>query len=236
MRVIPALQIEAGSCVTGAAYTAPEERFLDEEPSSVARRLEAQGAAAIHLVDGDGVRAGRLVSFLDLIDVLMAVAVPVQVEAGLRASEEIAEVLSRGAAAAVVDVDAVSQEHLERAMDLFGPRLVPSISLATDPERLGAVVERSRRAGAARVLCVDRARAGTLAGPAMDRFGRAASFGLPILASGGIGSAAHIRALARVPGVEGVVVHRAVAEHRLLLPEAIRAADLGPEPGTAGVE
>jgi phosphoribosylformimino-5-aminoimidazole carboxamide ribotide isomerase len=50
--------------------------------------------------------------------------------------------------------------------------------------------------------------------------------GIPVLASGGVGSVAHIAALAAVAdaGIEGVVVGRALYTGAVTLAEAIRAA------------
>lgn len=227
MLVIPAIHLHGGVCTGTLPGSRTPEELLDRQPSSWARWLERAGAPAIHLVDGDGERAGRLVQFLDLLDVLMAVAVPVQVSAGLRARSEIAQVLSRGAARVTVDASRIPSPDLERLIDDFGERLVPAIACTPGADGRAPVQEhlgRLRQAGAARVLCEVPERTGTLAGAAVDLYADLAEAGLPLIASGGVGSLDHFGALARLPHLEAVIVHRAVWEGRFALPEAQIAA------------
>jgi phosphoribosylformimino-5-aminoimidazole carboxamide ribotide isomerase len=48
--------------------------------------------------------------------------------------------------------------------------------------------------------------------------------GLPVIASGGVGTLDHLRALAREPGVVGAIVGRALHERRFTLAQAREAA------------
>jgi phosphoribosylformimino-5-aminoimidazole carboxamide ribotide isomerase len=80
----------------------------------------------------------------------------------------------------------------------------------------------------AALLYTDISRDGTEAGPNVAATADLARrCGLPVLASGGVGSAAHIAALAAVAdaGIEGVVVGRALYTGAVTLPDAMRAAE-----------
>jgi phosphoribosylformimino-5-aminoimidazole carboxamide ribotide isomerase len=91
-----------------------------------------------------------------------------------------------------------------------------------------ALARAAREAGGvAALLYTDVGRDGTEQGPnvaATAALARGA--GIPVLASGGVGSVAHVAALAAVAeaGIEGVVVGRALYTGAVRLPDAIRAA------------
>ncbi len=80
-------------------------------------------------------------------------------------------------------------------------------------------------AGARALLYTDIARDGTGEGPNLDAteaLARAVP-GTEVIASGGIGSLAHLRALAQRPVITSVVVGRALYEGRFTVAEALAA-------------
>ena len=81
------------------------------------------------------------------------------------------------------------------------------------------------RAGAGTIIYTDIARDGTQGGPnvwSTEAVARAA--GIPVFASGGVGSLEDIRQLAAVPGVEGVIVGRALYTGAVSLRAALAEA------------
>ena len=223
MPLIPALEIRAGSLARPLMRPAGEE---ESDPAAAARRLQREGATALHVVDVDGALSGHEAQFLDLIDVLMAVSIPVQVGGGLRSLEAVGRILSRGAARAVVGTAAWDEDGRTKLVERFGDRLVVAVDL-----RRGEVVldgrrrstgcrgethlEALHRSGVGRALVTDLDRAGTLAGPDADLWARMAGVGLPLLAAGGVATRAQAAALGALGGIEALVVGRAVAEGSL---------------------
>lgn len=234
MLVIPSIRVQGGACIGDLPESGAPDALADREPSSWARWLERCGAPALHVVDCDGEAAAGQMQFLDLIDVLMAVGIPVQISAGLQRRDDIAQVLSRGAARVTIDADRMPGADLEHLLDDFGDRLVPSLACTDEPrgrETACASLAALQRLGAARVLCSVPARAGTMAGVALDLYTDLAAMGLPLIASGGVGSLGDVSDLAGLPGVEAVIVDRAVREGRFTLPAAQIAADVGAREG-----
>ena len=88
------------------------------------------------------------------------------------------------------------------------------------------MVETARRAadaGAAAVLYTDVSRDGTEQGPNVDDTAALArAVRVPVLASGGVAGLEDLRRLARVPGVAGTVVVRALYTGALDLTQALR--------------
>jgi phosphoribosylformimino-5-aminoimidazole carboxamide ribotide isomerase len=81
--------------------------------------------------------------------------------------------------------------------------------------------------GVAGLLYTDVSRDGTEQGPNVEATAALArEAGMPVLASGGVGSVEHIAALAAVAGagIEGVVVGRALYTGAVSLPDAMRVA------------
>lgn len=225
MPLIPILEIRAGVVARPLIRPGLEE---EADPAAVARRLQREGATALHVVDVDGALAGGEAQFLDLIDVLMAVSIPVQVGGGLRTPEAIGRILSRGAARAVVGTAAWDEAGRARLVERFGDRLVVAVDLrrgevVLDGRRRAtrcrgeSLLEALRRDGVARALVTDLDRAGTLAGPDPALWVRLAGVGPPLMASGGLATRSQAMELAALAGVEDLLVGRAVAEGSLSL-------------------
>ena len=199
------------------------------DPVALVRSYVDAGARLVHVVDLDGARSGR--TRPELVRTLAEVAAPARIQAsgGVRSPKSAVELLEAGAERVVVATAAfAAADGMETFSQLLGRRLVVAIDC-----RGGRVVtsgwlrdttltpeEAARRcaaAGVERVLCSAVDRDGTLQGPDLDLLARVQErSGAPVLAAGGIGSAADIAAVARI-GCEGVVVGRALLEGRVPL-------------------
>src|SRR6185295_12652743 len=86
----------------------------------------------------------------------------------------------------------------------------------SDVDVADAVADLSER-GASRFLCTAIEVDGTMEGPALGELNRIAiATSAQVIASGGVGDLSHLETLARdaSPNVEGVIVGRALYEHR----------------------
>jgi phosphoribosylformimino-5-aminoimidazole carboxamide ribotide isomerase len=96
---------------------------------------------------------------------------------------------------------------------------------ATDRSALDVAREASE-AGAAALLYTDIARDGTQRGPNLDALAAVAhATPTPVIASGGIASRDHVRAVARIDGVEAAIVGQALYQGTLTLRDATEAAE-----------
>lgn len=62
MLVIPAIDIKNGKCVRLTQGDFNREKIYADNPVTVARQWEIQGAQMLHIVDLDGAKDGRLVN------------------------------------------------------------------------------------------------------------------------------------------------------------------------------
>jgi phosphoribosylformimino-5-aminoimidazole carboxamide ribotide isomerase len=235
--VIPAVDLRDGRCVRLREGRADAETVFSDDPVAVATRWAALGGARLHVVDLDGAFAGAPRQAALVAKLVAAVApMPVEAGGGLRDAAAVEAMLETGVRWAVVGTRAVldpafladiCRRHPDRvivAVDARGDRV--AVKGWTETTVLG-VVEAGRRAldaGAAALLYTDVSRDGTEQGPNVeDTAALARAVALPVLASGGVGTLDDIRRLARLPGVTGVVVGRALYTGAVTLPDAIAA-------------
>ena len=236
MIVIPAIDIRGGRCVRLVQGRADRETVFADAPVEMARRWQSAGARRLHIVDLDGAFVGRPAQ-ADLVgEVASAVSIPVEVGGGLRDISAVGSALGTGARWAVLGTRAaLDPAFLGQACRSFPDQIIVAVDavdgrVAVDGWQrvleLDAVglARRAARAGAAAILYTDIGRDGTEGGPNLRSTERmAGAAGVPVLASGGVGSVDDLRLLAAIPGVIGAVVGRALYTGAVDLAAAVEA-------------
>ena len=236
MLVIPAIDIRGGRCVRLLQGRAEHETVFGDDPVQMARRWEAEGAPRLHVVDLDGAFAGRPAQSGLLREIVAAVAIPIEIGGGLRDLDAVEAALAAGARWVVLGTRvALDPAFLAEACQRFPDRVIAAVD-ATDGRvavdgwtrvldlDAMALARGAADAGAAAVLYTDIARDGTERGPNVWSTARVAqAAGIPVLASGGVGSLDDLCQLAAIPGVEGAVVGRALYTGAVDLGAALRA-------------
>jgi cyclase len=210
-RVIPCLDVRDGRVVKGVRFLGIRDAG---DPVECAHRYDAQGADEITLLDITASHEGRGT----LLDVVARTAdatfVPLTVGGGVRAEDDVRSLLAAGADKVSINTAAVkTPELLRRCSDAWGSQ---AIVVAIDAKRradgrgwevfvhggrtgtgLDVVrwAEEAATLGAGEVLLTSMDRDGTLAGYDLE-LTRAVSDAVPVpvIASGGVGSAEHLRA------------------------------------------
>jgi phosphoribosylformimino-5-aminoimidazole carboxamide ribotide isomerase len=235
--VIPAVDLREGRCVRLRKGRLDAETVFSEDPIAMAERWVGAGAERLHVVDLDGAFAGAPRQTALIAKIVEAVRpVPVEVGGGLRDLAALETVLDAGVAWTVIGTRAaVDAAFLAEAGRRFGERIIVAADARGDRVAIRGwtetgeltVVELARRArdaGAVAVLYTDVSRDGTELGPNVEATAALAmTVGLPVLASGGVGSVDDLVRLARVPGVLGTVVGRALYTGAIALPDALVA-------------
>lgn len=223
MIIIPAIDIHDGRCVRMARGASRPEVVYADDPAEIAVGWVRQGARWLHVIDLDGMVAGRPMQ-LDVVRPVAAVGVPIQLGGGFRTLDAIEAGLSVGVERVLLD--GISPALAQQASRNFGERVACLLAvrngrLAADawPDTVAAnPISRGKAlvaAGILRFIYVDVARDGTLNGPdipPLEAFSQAVA--VPVIAAGGVGSQADLDALKRI-GLEGVIVGRALYEGRL---------------------
>ena len=232
MILYPAIDVLGGRAVRLVRGDFDDPNVYAEDPMAAAHQWVSQGAQALHVVDLDGARAGAPVNVHQVRAILDTVDVPVQVGGGLRSADAVADVLEAGATRAVVGTAAHRDpEFLDDVLAAHGERVAVAVdvrdgevsaagwteSTDTAPE---AVLRSLAAQGVRTVVYTDVDRDGTLSGPDVDTLaGVLEAWSGRILYSGGVGSLAHLEALASLP-LDGVIVGKALYEGRFTIVEA----------------
>lgn len=235
MIVYPAIDIRDGRCVRLLRGDYDRETVYGDDPAAMAQRWIDEGASWLHVVDLDGARAG-VPQNQAAVAKIAALGVPVQFGGGIRSIDSAAAILGAGVRRIVLGTVAVEQPDLVReAVERFGDAVAVGVDtrngmVATrgwfDTTQVSAadLVQAMAGAGVRSFICTDIARDGTLAGPNAELLATLAARDQgEIIASGGIGRAEDLRAVARA-GVAGVIVGRAIYEGTVRLADALAIA------------
>ena len=244
MQIWPAIDLLGGKCVRLQQGDYARETVFSDDPAGVARQFAADGAQHLHLVDLDGARAGRPANLDAVRAILAAVDMECELGGGVRDEATIESLLELGLSRLVLGTSALKRpEWFCEMCERFPNRLALGIDarnglVATDgwleTSSVAAVQLAKQFEGAplAAIIYTDIATDGMLAGPnvaAMQEMQAATATHAnmtPVIASGGVTTAADVTALAAA-GLAGAIVGRALYAGTLTLRDALEAAHRG---------
>ncbi len=216
-RIIPCLDVDNGRVVKGVQFVDIRDAG---DPVEVARRYDAQGADELVFLDISASHEGRDTMVHVVEQVASEIFIPLTVGGGIRSVADVGRMLKAGADKVGINTAAIADPDLvRRAADKYGAQC---IVVATDARRVSAQgeparwqiythggrketgidvidwVQRMQHYGAGEILLTSMDRDGTKEGFDLD-LTRAVSdaIAIPVIASGGVGSLAHL-----VAGVE----------------------------------
>jgi phosphoribosylformimino-5-aminoimidazole carboxamide ribonucleotide (ProFAR) isomerase len=234
--VIPAIDLWGGRLARMGPEGGVPIGAFGGDPLAAAEEFILAGARWLHVVDLDLAFTGRpggeqTVSLLAVMDA------KVQASGGITTEEHVERALTAGAQRVVLGSAALAdREATGRMLERFGEWLAVAVEVgsgritARGRDDVDLPLDESldwlRDAGVSRIVYVDVDRVGALAGPDLEGLARTAfRTQRPVVASGGIGTAGDVRAVASVgPMVQGVILGKALYEGKLAMRDAIRAA------------
>jgi phosphoribosylformimino-5-aminoimidazole carboxamide ribotide isomerase len=236
MLIIPAIDVKDGKCVRLIQGRMQDETVYSDSPEAVALRWAGAGARLLHMVDLDAAVQGSLRNRACIARVIRAAGVPVQVGGGLRDLRAVDACVEMGAFRVIVGTAAVQDLNFVRSIC----RLHPDRIIAGIDARQGRVathgwtrttaiqaVDLARQmedAGVAALIFTDIHRDGMQTGPNIEETRRLAeAVRIPVIASGGVGTLDHIRALLplQAVGVIGVIIGKALYSGSIRFEEAL---------------
>jgi len=233
--VIPSVDILDGEVVRLQRGDPSKKTVYSDDPVGTAKDWEAQGAPRIHVVDLDGALAGEPVQYEIVEEIVRVIGIPIQVAGGIRSADEAETWVARGADRVVLGTAALTNfDVLNETVERIGPRLIVAADAFGREVRIDGwtmatgedVVVASQRlaaAGVHRLLVTDIARDGVLSGPNVGLLAEIAkAAGVPVVASGGVSSVDDLLALAKVDGIEGAIVGRALYDDAFELADAVK--------------
>ena len=238
----PAIDLKDGQCVRLVRGEMASATVFNASPGAQAAAWQQAGFAWIHVVDLNGAFEGRPVNRQAVRDILGAVDVPVQLGGGIRDRRQIEAWLEAGISRVILGTIAARNPHLVKDMALAFPgRIAVGIDAkdfrvavqgwAEDSELDAAeLAARYQGAGVAALIFTDIGRDGTGQGLNVEQTLRVAKAapGVPVIASGGLGSLDDIRACRATAGaIGGVICGRALYDGRVNPREALTLSRQG---------
>ena len=240
MDLYAAIDPRGGSCVRLVQGDYARETVYGGDPLALAKELEADGVAWLHVVDLDAARTGVPENRPVMAAIADQLSINVQVGGGIRDEFSAEALLEAGVARIVVGTAALEHPAMVRRLAARHPGRVAlgldvrngdvavrgwTEASGTRPE---ALLRRFEDTGVAAVIVTDIRRDGTMDGPDLAGLGEVlAASSLPVVASGGVGSVADLASLAdlEVGGrrLAGVIVGKALYEGAFTVKEAMAA-------------
>lgn len=240
-----AVDVLGGRCVRLLQGDYGQATVYGDDPVAVAKELVEGGAPWLHVVDLDAARTGRPENRAVVAAIAGGVDVPVQSGGGVRDEDAAEALLEAGVDRVVIGTAAVERPEL---VDRLAARHPGRVAVGLDARRgelavhgwtrgsgigLHEALARFEDAGVAAAVVTDVTSDGTLVGPDVAALaGALQATSVPVVASGGVGSLADLRALAGLEAggrrLAGVVVGKALYEGAFTMAEAVRALTGGP--------
>ncbi len=241
MDLYPAIDLRGGRCVRLTQGDFDRETVYGDDPVAQARLYADAGAPWVHVVDLDGARTGDGANRAAITAIAAAIRTPVQTGGGIRTDADVAELLDAGVARVVLGTAAMEGPAWARAVAARHPgRVVLGLDV-----RGAEVAVRGWEVGSGRTLLDVAAEMddagfasyvvtqievdGVGSGPDVETYrSLLRECETDIVASGGVGTAAHLRDLVALEEgnrvLAGCVVGRALYDGSLTVDDALAAA------------
>lgn len=242
MHLFPAIDLREGKVVRLYKGDYSRQTTYGDDPLLYAKQFERAGATWLHVVNLDGARAGVPGHLQQIRAIADQTRLKIEFGGGIRDEAAIRTALDAGAARVVLGTAALRDmewfESIARQTEL-SPRIVLGLDAKEGMAAVAGweqtthlsaldVAKRVSDWGLAAIVYTDIATDGTLAGPNIPATLQVAqATRIPVVASGGVGTLEHLRALRQLP-VQGAIVGRALYDGAFTIEQALAAFE-GPE-------
>ena len=231
MRIIPAIDIIDGKCVRLVQGDYTQKTIYNENPLDVARSFEDAGLTHLHLVDLDGAKAGKVVSWQVIETVVRGTSLKVDFGGGIKTTDEVKRLLDIGVSQVNLGSIAVKEpEKIAAWIQQFGAeKIILSADVKNEMISIDGWQQNSTinivtflrgyiQRGIEHVTCTDISTDGMLTGPNIELYKKVLlSFPqLHLIASGGVSSLDDLFEL-KLIGADVVIVGKAIYEGKIAL-------------------
>ncbi len=235
MHLFPAIDLLGGRVVRLLRGDYGQKTTYDADPLDQALAFQKAGATWLHVVDLDGAKSGKPDNLSIIARVCGATKLKIEVGGGIRDDATIAALLGAGAERVILGTAALRNwEWFAAAVQRNPGRIVLGLDAREGKLALAGWREQTdvtaldiaRKVSdwpLAAIVYTDIATDGTLQGPNVEETRKIAEVTrIPIVASGGVGTLDHLRALRKLP-LQGAIVGRALYDNAFTIDEALAA-------------
>ena len=237
MEIIPAIDLKGGKCVRLLQGQDNATTEYSDNPVAVAEEWERQGARRLHVVNLDGA-FGRPSHNLEIFRAIAErVKASLQYGGGLRSLEQIASAFDAGADKVVMGTTVIEKPDLlvEALACYGGERIIVALDAVKgmvaahgwqDVTAMSvlSLALRVQELGVNEIIYTDILRDGMMVGTDLSTLQQLCTFGMNVIASGGISSNGDVQALIALHerALTGVIIGKALYEQRVTLPDLLR--------------
>ena len=236
MIILPAIDLYEKKAVRLYKGDYQAVTVYSEDPVSVAKDFEAQGASWVHMVDLEGARDGGTPNLPVVAGVAAETGLKVEIGGGIRDLATIERYLASGVSRVILGTAAIQDEALLRqAVGEFGTAIAVgadvkdgSIAIKGWLESSGVslrdFLEKMQGIGIRTVICTDISRDGAMQGTNLALYRELSrTFRMDLIASGGVSTLEDVKAL-RDMELYGAIIGKAYYTGAIQLREAIEVA------------
>jgi phosphoribosylformimino-5-aminoimidazole carboxamide ribotide isomerase len=231
MLIFPAIDLMGGQVVRLRQGNAAEKTVYSNDPVSMAKRWADEGGDYLHIVDLDAAFTGVQANLPSIARMTAAIGIPCQLGGGIRDEAAAQRAFDAGVARVVIGTRAAeSLDFVTGLANKFGSDRVAvgidsknglvSVRGWTEQSELKAstLAVKAEAAGAGTLICTDIATDGMLEGPNFAEIESVMSLvRCQVIASGGVSKAEDVLRLAKIPGLYGTIIGKALYDDRIRL-------------------
>ena len=233
MILLPAIDLMSGEVVRLKQGKADQKTVYSNDPAAFARRWQEEGGDYLHIVDLDAAFSGELRNLASVRAIASAITIPCELGGGMRSEAAIRRALDAGVARVIIGTRAA--ESLEFVRDMakeFGSERIAvgidakngivSVKGWTELSTMNALdlAKKAEDAGAGTIIYTDIATDGMMQGPNFAEMeNMLAALKCQLIASGGVSSAGDVQRLARMTGLYGCIIGKALYDGAINLRE-----------------
>lgn len=237
MIIIPAIDIKDGKCVRLTQGDMDKETIYFNSPLKAAKHWVKNGAKMLHIVDLNGAVDGIPKNLHAIHEIADNIDVPIQVGGGIRNIDTIEAYLSFGVKRIILGTSAVSDPKFANDVcKRYKEKVLIGIDARDDMVAIDGwtkgsgvsvadLIKKFEGSGIAGIIYTDIKKDGMLKGPNIENIKKIAKgTKIPIIASGGVSTAADIAKLKKLEeyGVCGVIIGKALYAGMLSLEDALQ--------------
>lgn len=233
MILLPAIDLMSGEVVRLRQGKADQKTVYSSDPAAFARRWQEEGGDFLHIVDLDAAFTGELRNLESVRAIAASISIPCELGGGMRSEAAIRKALDAGVARVIIGTRAA--ESLEFVRDMakeFGSERIAvgidakngtvSVKGWTELSTMNALdlARKAEDAGAGTIIYTDIATDGMMQGPNFAEMeNMLAALKCQLIASGGVSSADDVQRLARMTGLYGCIIGKALYDDAINLRE-----------------
>ncbi len=236
MKIFPAIDLYGGKVVRLFKGDYAQMTTYSDDPVSVAKNFEEQGATCIHVVDLEGAEKGEPVHTPLVQRIVKETGLFLEIGGGIRRMEVVDAYLSAGAGRVILGTAAVTDEgFLKAALQKYGEKIAVGADISEGKVAIRgwkeksaytaeAFFEKMQALGVKTVICTDVSKDGAMKGANLELYKALGDrFAIDLVASGGVSTLDDVRAL-REMNVYGAIIGKAYYIGAIDLKEAIEVA------------